>query len=238
MFAAVALMGVLAGPGAGVLRLGKFIRMVPHPVMLGFVNGLAIVIFLAQLGQFKSARLRGGAPVDGGGAALHHARPRRVHDGDHLFAAEVDQGRSRPRLVAIVCITLGDGGLRSRLAHHRRLPAHDDRGRRGIAWRVASRPFAIPMVPFTLETFRIILPFALILAAVGLIESLLTLDLGRRAHRDARSRQPGVRGTGSREHHLRLLRRHGRLRDDRPKHDQHQLGRPRPDLGHHRFLWS
>ena len=52
LFAAVVLMGVLQIT-AGALRLGKFIRMVPHPVMLGFVNGLAIVIFLAQLTQFK-----------------------------------------------------------------------------------------------------------------------------------------------------------------------------------------
>ena len=51
LFAAVVLMGVIQIT-AGALRLGKFIRMVPHPVMLGFVNGLAIVIFLAQLGQF------------------------------------------------------------------------------------------------------------------------------------------------------------------------------------------
>ena len=54
MFAAVVLMGFLQVL-AGVLHLGKFIRMVPHPVMLGFVNGLAIVIFLAQMGQFKTA---------------------------------------------------------------------------------------------------------------------------------------------------------------------------------------
>ncbi len=52
LFATVVLMGTLQFL-AGVFRLGKFIRMVPHPVMLGFVNGLAIVIFLAQLGQFK-----------------------------------------------------------------------------------------------------------------------------------------------------------------------------------------
>ena len=52
LFATVVLMGLLQIT-AGVLRWGKFIRLVPHPVMLGFVNGLAIVIFLAQLGQFK-----------------------------------------------------------------------------------------------------------------------------------------------------------------------------------------
>ena len=51
LFAAVVLMGLIQIT-AGALRLGKFIRMVPHPVMLGFVNGLAIVIFLAQLSQF------------------------------------------------------------------------------------------------------------------------------------------------------------------------------------------
>ncbi|MEM1364988.1 MAG: SulP family inorganic anion transporter, partial [Pseudomonadota bacterium] len=59
LFAAVVLMGILQLL-AGIFRLGKFIRMVPHPVMLGFVNGLAIVIFLAQLSQFK-------VPSPGGG---------------------------------------------------------------------------------------------------------------------------------------------------------------------------
>ncbi|MHC4887211.1 MAG: SulP family inorganic anion transporter, partial [Planctomycetota bacterium] len=52
LFAAVLLMGAIQVV-AGLLRLGKFVRLIPHPVMLGFVNGLAIVIFLAQLGQFK-----------------------------------------------------------------------------------------------------------------------------------------------------------------------------------------
>ncbi|MEZ5723228.1 MAG: SulP family inorganic anion transporter [Paracoccaceae bacterium] len=66
--ATVVLMGVLAGHGRR-LHWGKFIRLVPHPVMLGFVNGLAIVIFLAQLGQFK---------VPGTGAATGMARGRRM----------------------------------------------------------------------------------------------------------------------------------------------------------------
>ena len=52
LFATVILMGLLQ-IFAGVMQWGKFIRLVPHPVMLGFVNGLAIVIFLAQMGQFK-----------------------------------------------------------------------------------------------------------------------------------------------------------------------------------------
>ena len=53
LFAAVVMMGIIQLI-AGLLRLGKYVRLIPHPVMLGFVNGLAIVIFLAQLGQFKT----------------------------------------------------------------------------------------------------------------------------------------------------------------------------------------
>jgi len=62
LFATVVLMGLIQ-IAAGVLRLGKFIRLVPHPVMLGFVNGLAIVIFLAQLTQFQIHSTDGGSGV-------------------------------------------------------------------------------------------------------------------------------------------------------------------------------
>ena len=68
LFATVVLMGVLQII-FGLMKFVKFIRMVPHPVMLGFVNGLAIVIFLAQLGHFKVANADGstswmhGAPL-------------------------------------------------------------------------------------------------------------------------------------------------------------------------------
>ena len=58
LFATVVLMGIIQ-LAAGLLRLGKFIRMVPYPVMLGFVNGLAIVIFLSQLTQFKTVDATG-----------------------------------------------------------------------------------------------------------------------------------------------------------------------------------
>ncbi|TVZ51585.1 SulP family inorganic anion transporter [Dokdonia sp. Hel_I_53] len=52
LLAAVVLMGIIQ-VFAGLFKLGKFVRLIPHPVMMGFVNGLAIVIFLAQLGMFK-----------------------------------------------------------------------------------------------------------------------------------------------------------------------------------------
>jgi len=58
IFAAVVLAGIIQ-MAAGFFRLGKFIRLVPHPVMFGFVNGLAIVIFLSQLNQFKVADANG-----------------------------------------------------------------------------------------------------------------------------------------------------------------------------------
>ena len=54
LFATVVLMGALQ-LFAGVMQWGRSIRLVPHPVMLGFVNGLAIVIFLAQMTQFKAS---------------------------------------------------------------------------------------------------------------------------------------------------------------------------------------
>ena len=64
LFATIVLTGIIQVV-AGVFHLGKFIRLVPHPVMLGFVNGLAIVIFLAQLGQFKSGDAHDDAAVSG-----------------------------------------------------------------------------------------------------------------------------------------------------------------------------
>ncbi len=174
MFAAVALMGVLQIL-AGLFRLGKFIRMVPHPVMLGFVNGLAIVIFLAQLGQFK-------APDGDGQLVWMEGTPLFTMLG--LVVATMAIIHLLPKLttvvpaslVAIVTITLATAsfGLDSpTIVDYLRTMTGDAQA--SLAGGLPS--FAIPMVPFNLETLRIILPFAAILAAVGLIESLLTLTL-------------------------------------------------------------
>ncbi len=174
LFAAVVLMGIFQIT-AGVLRLGKFIRMVPHPVMLGFVNGLAIVIFLAQLGQFKWKDESGdmvwmsGEPlmIMGGliilTMAIIHYLPK--------FTKAIPSS-----LAAIVTVTL--------LAIFMDLDARTvqnvlaDMTNDPLASIAGGFPeFHIPMVPMTLETLWIILPYSLILAAVGLIESLLTLSL-------------------------------------------------------------
>ena len=165
LFAAVVLTGLIQ-ISAGLLKLGKYIRIVPYPVMLGFVNGLAIVIFLAQIQHFQIADEGGVKEWMSGETlwlfagliiltmAIIHYLPR--------FTKMIPSSLAAIITVSLIVIgfnldtnTVGDlasieGGL----------PA-----------------FHIPSVPFNLDTLMIILPYAFILAAVGLIESLLTLSL-------------------------------------------------------------
>jgi SulP family sulfate permease len=165
LFATVVLMGVIQIV-IGILRWGKFMRMVPHPVMLGFVNGLAIVIFLAQLGQFK------------------------VPDGSGGFTWMT--GTSLYLMFGLVALTMAVIWLLPKVT--RAFPAPlagilavtalvigldlDTRTVGDLASIAGGLPdFHIPMVPLTWETFMIILPYAVVMAAVGLIESLLTLNL-------------------------------------------------------------
>ncbi|WP_448566804.1 SulP family inorganic anion transporter [Thalassotalea ganghwensis] len=184
LFATVVLTGVLQIL-AGIFKLGKFIRLVPHPVMLGFVNGLAIVIFLAQLGQFKMANgeWMQGSPLYLmlGLIALTMAI---IHFLPKLTKAVPSS------LVAIVVVTVLvqslDLDVRTVVDFVRDM-TNDPQA--SIAGTLPE--FAIPMVPFTFETLKIIFPFALILAAIGLIESLLTLTLI--------DELTGTRGRGNKE---------------------------------------
>lgn len=161
LFATVVLMGLLQIT-AGVLRWGKYIRMVPHPVMLGFVNGLAIVIFLAQLTQFKTAE-GNWMPTNQMVMMLG------------LVALTMGIIYVMPRLTKAIPAPLAGIGIIAALV----IGFGIDVPRVGdLASIEGGLPqFHIPMVPLTLETFQIILPYALILAAIGLIESLLTLNL-------------------------------------------------------------
>ena len=188
LFAAVVLAGLLQVL-AGVFKLGKFIRIVPHPVMMGFVNGLAIVIFLAQLGQFKFIDTNGDlAWLQGtqlyimlGLVLLTMAI---IHFLPKLTKAVPSS------LVAIVSVTLivYYMGLDTRtVVDFVRSMTGDDNAT--ISGSLPS--FSIPSVPFTLETLYIILPYSLILAAVGLIESLLTLTVI--------DEMTGTRGKGNQE---------------------------------------
>jgi len=165
LFAAVVLTGIIQ-MGAGVLRLGKFIRIVPHPVMLGFVNGLAIVIFLAQLQNFQIKMDDGSVEWMSGSvlglfAGLVFLTMLIIH-----FLPKLT-GAFPAALAAIIVVSLLVIGLDL-----------DTTTVGDLAPIKGGLPtFHIPMVPFTLETLWIILPFSFILAAVGLIESLLTLSL-------------------------------------------------------------
>ncbi|MEM9477770.1 MAG: SulP family inorganic anion transporter [Pseudomonadota bacterium] len=172
LFATVVLMGIIQ-IGAGIFRLGKFIRLVPHPVMLGFVNGLAIVIFLAQLSQFQ---VPGTATSSGHGIAH----------------GEWMTGWPLATMLALVAVTMAIIWVMPRVTTKIPAPLAGigivalvviafgiDVPRVGdLASIEGGLPtFHLPMVPLTWETFEIILPYALILAAIGLIESLLTLNL-------------------------------------------------------------
>ena len=188
MFAAVVLMGLLQIL-AGVLRLGKFIRIVPHPVMLGFVNGLAIVIFLAQMGQFK---------VPGADGSLEWMSGSTLSTMLALVAGTMAIIHFLPKLtravpaslVAIVAVTLVASTMSfatpTVVDFLRTMSGNSEASIAG-----GLPVFGVPMVPFTLETLRIILPYSIILASVGLIESLLTLTLV--------DELTGTRGRGNKE---------------------------------------
>ncbi|RLA03358.1 MAG: sodium-independent anion transporter [Gammaproteobacteria bacterium] len=179
LFAAVVLTGLFQ-MGAGALRLGKFIRIVPYPVMLGFVNGLAIVIFLAQLQHFQVTSAEG---VKG----WLSGEPLMIFAGlvtltmFIIYLLPKVTGAFPAALAAIITVSLLALGLDL-----------DTVTVGDLASIKGGLPaFHLPAVPFNFETLMIILPYAFILAAVGLIESLLTLSLIDEV--------TGTRGRGNRE---------------------------------------
>ena len=172
LFATVVLMGLIQIV-VGVMHWGKFIRLVPHPVMLGFVNGLAIVIFLAQLSQFQ---VPGSAE-----SAAHGMANGQWLSGGSLYLMLGLVGLTMfiiwvmPKITAIIPAPLAGIGIVAALVIGFGLdvPRVGD-----MASIEGGFPMLhLPMVPLNFETLQIILPYALILAAIGLIESLLTLNL-------------------------------------------------------------
>jgi len=165
LFATVVLMGVLQVT-AGVLRLGKYIRMVPHQVMLGFVNGLAIVIFLAQMNQFQ-IKLPDGGYEWMTGMTLYIMLA--------LVALAMAIIQYLPKLTEAIPAPLAAILVVSGLAIGLDLDVRTVGDMASIAGGLPE--FHIPMVPMTWETLTIIFPYSVILAAIGLIESLLTLTV-------------------------------------------------------------
>jgi SulP family sulfate permease len=164
VFAAVALAGIFQIL-VGLFKLGKFIRLVPQPVMYGFVNGLAVIIFMSQLEQFKA-----------------------VVNGESTWL----QGESLYIMLGLVALTIAIVVLLPKVT--KAVPSSlvaiivvfvlvlvfgiDTKTVQDIASVEGGfPPFHIPNIPWTFETLKIIAPYSLIFAAVGLTEGLLTLNL-------------------------------------------------------------
>jgi SulP family sulfate permease len=173
IFATVVLAGIIQML-AGFLKLGKFIRLVPHPVMFGFVNGLAIVIFMSQLDYFKSK---------GADGLLHWmtGTPQLIMVGLVLLSMLIIWGLPKitkavpSSLVAILSVFGLVYFLGIDTPNVKDILVQMDNGVTSI--KGGFPPFNIPNVEITWDNFILILPYAVIVAAVGLVESLLTLNL-------------------------------------------------------------
>ncbi|MDP1636593.1 MAG: SulP family inorganic anion transporter [Candidatus Nitrotoga sp.] len=165
LFATVVLMGVLQIL-FGLAKFGKFIRMVPHPVMLGFVNGLAIVIFLAQLSHFKIT-------ATDGTTSWMQGTPLYTMLG--LITLTMAIIYLLPKLTKVIPSTLAAIASVSALAIFAGIETKTVGDLASIKGGLPQ--FHLPDVPLNWATLKIIFPYSLILAGIGLIESLLTLNL-------------------------------------------------------------
>lgn len=164
LFAAVALAGLFQIL-VGAFKLGKFVRLIPQPVMYGFLNGLAIIIFMAQVKQFKF--IQNGIETWMTGSALY------VMLG--LTMLTVLTVLMFPRITKAIPASLIAIIVTFALVYFFNI---DTKKVIDIAKVSGAFPsFHIPEVPFNLETLKIIFPYASVMAAVGLIESLLTLNM-------------------------------------------------------------
>jgi len=159
---------------AGVFKLGKFVRLIPHPVMMGFVNGLAIVIFLSQLGLFKET-VNGESQFMTGQAlwtmlgfvaltmGIMYGLPKLTKKIPAALLA----------IIVVACITIFGGIEVSTVGSFIK-----DGGGEGLQGTLPTFQDQIFTLFYTLQGhWDLILSTAFILAAVGLIESLMTLNL-------------------------------------------------------------
>ena len=165
LFFTVIMMGVLQIIFA-LFKLGKLIRMVPYPVMLGFVNGLAVVIFIAQFNHFKVMNAEG-ASAWLSGPPLHAML--------YLVALTVAIIYIFPKVTKAIPSTLAAIIFTTAVVFFLGIDTKTVGDLGSIAGGIPE--FNFPLVPINLETFKIILPYAFLLASIGLIESLLTLNL-------------------------------------------------------------
>ncbi|MGB5363129.1 MAG: SulP family inorganic anion transporter, partial [Aureibaculum sp.] len=173
LFATVILMGIIQML-AGILKLGKFVRLIPHPVMMGFVNGLAIVIFLSQLGMFKEV-INGEVTWMQGAKLFTMLGLVALTMGIMLGLPKITK-KIPEALIAILVVSaiviIGKLDVATVGSFIK------EGGGEGLKGGLPQFQFDIfNKVPMNWETFQFIGPYALILAAIGLIESLMTLNL-------------------------------------------------------------
>lgn len=150
----------------GICKFGKFVRLIPQPVMYGFLNGLAVIIFMAQIEQFKITDSNGVSHWIQGTSLYIMGGLTAVTIAIVYFFPKITKAVPAS-LIAILIVFAIVFGLNIQtktvadIAHiSGNLPA-----------------FHIPQIPFSLDTLKIIFPYALVMAGVGLIESLLTLSM-------------------------------------------------------------
>ncbi|WP_053978423.1 SulP family inorganic anion transporter [Mangrovimonas xylaniphaga] len=182
LLAAVILMGIIQ-IAAGVFKLGRFVRLIPHPVMMGFVNGLAIVIFLAQVRMFSHKQLEIRA------------------DGLKKYIDIPMQGMELYTMLGLVGLTMAIIWLLPKVTS--KIPAAltailvttgivvffnldvstvgsyiVEGGGEGLKGEFPTPNIELwQNLPFNLDTLKFILPYAFLAASVGLIESLMTMNL-------------------------------------------------------------
>ncbi|MGE4513759.1 MAG: SulP family inorganic anion transporter [Chryseobacterium sp.] len=164
LFGAVILAGIIQLT-VGIFKLGKFVRLIPQPVMYGFLNGLAVIIFMAQVAQFKVVS-NGVSTWMEGSALLIMAGLTVLTIAIVLLFPKITKAVPSSLVTIIIVFAI---------AYFFNI---DTKRVIDIASVSGSLPsFHIPDVPFTIETLKIIFPYASVMAGVGLIESLLTLNM-------------------------------------------------------------
>ncbi|MCQ4141649.1 SulP family inorganic anion transporter [Chryseobacterium sp. EO14] len=165
LFATVALAGVFQML-VGIFRLGKFVRLIPQPVMYGFLNGLAVIIFMAQVEQFKITDANGVVTWLQGSSLYIMLGLTALTIAIVYFFPKITKVVPSSLIAILIVFGVVVGfGIHTKTVSD-------------IAHISGNLPnFHIPEIPFSLETLQIIFPYALIMAGVGLIESLLTLSM-------------------------------------------------------------
>ncbi|MFN1217198.1 SulP family inorganic anion transporter [Chryseobacterium kwangjuense] len=164
LFGAVILAGIIQIL-VGTFKLGKFVRLIPQPVMYGFLNGLSVIIFMAQVAQFKT--VKDGISTWMSGPALMIMAGLTALTIVIVLSFRKITKAIPSSLVAIIIV--------SALVYFFNI---DTKKVLDIASVSGSLPsFHLPEIPFSIETLKIIFPYSLVMAGVGLIESLLTLNM-------------------------------------------------------------